>query len=35
MEHKRIYIIRHGETDYNRRGVVQGSGVDADLNEMG
>lgn len=35
MAHKRIYIIRHGETDYNRRGVVQGSGVDADLNEMG
>lgn len=35
MGHKRIYIIRHGETDYNRRGVVQGSGVDADLNEMG
>jgi broad specificity phosphatase PhoE len=35
LAHKRIYIIRHGETDYNRRGVVQGSGVDADLNEMG
>ncbi len=35
LEHKRIYIIRHGETDYNRRGVVQGSGVDADLNDMG
>jgi probable phosphoglycerate mutase len=32
---KDIYIIRHGETDYNRRGIVQGSGVDADLNEMG
>jgi broad specificity phosphatase PhoE len=35
LAHKRIYIIRHGETDYNRRGIVQGSGVDADLNEMG
>ena len=35
LGHKRIYIIRHGETDYNRRGVVQGSGVDADLNDMG
>ncbi|MEZ0542344.1 histidine phosphatase family protein [Fibrella arboris] len=35
MAHKDIYIIRHGETDYNRRGIVQGSGVDADLNEMG
>jgi broad specificity phosphatase PhoE len=32
---KTIYLIRHGETDYNRRGIVQGSGVDADLNEMG
>lgn len=32
---KTIYLIRHGETDYNRRGVVQGSGVDSDLNEMG
>lgn len=32
---KIIYLIRHGETDYNRRGVVQGSGIDADLNELG
>lgn len=35
MSNKTIYLIRHGETDYNRRGVVQGSGIDADLNEMG
>lgn len=35
MKSKTIYLIRHGETDYNRRGVVQGSGVDADLNDMG
>ncbi|GAB3940094.1 histidine phosphatase family protein [Spirosoma harenae] len=35
MAQKTIYLIRHGETDFNRRGVVQGSGVDADLNEMG
>lgn len=32
---KYLYIIRHGETDYNRLGVVQGSGVDAPLNEAG
>ena len=32
---KDIYLIRHGETDYNRMGVVQGSGIDADLNELG
>jgi probable phosphoglycerate mutase len=35
LAQKTIYLIRHGETDYNRRGVVQGSGVDSDLNEMG
>ncbi|MGF7217585.1 putative phosphoglycerate mutase [Spirosoma lacussanchae] len=35
MQQKTIYLIRHGETDYNRRGVVQGSGVDSDLNDMG
>lgn len=32
---KKIYITRHGQTDYNLRGVVQGSGIDADLNEFG
>ena len=32
---KEIYIIRHGETDFNRQGIVQGSGVDSDLNETG
>lgn len=32
---KTIYIIRHGETDYNKRGIIQGSGVDSDLNDMG
>jgi broad specificity phosphatase PhoE len=32
---KKIYIVRHGQTDYNKRGIVQGSGVDAPLNEEG
>lgn len=32
---KRIYIIRHGETDFNLRGIVQGSGVDSSLNDTG
>lgn len=32
---KRIYILRHGETDLNRQRIVQGSGVDAVLNELG
>lgn len=32
---KKIYIIRHGQTDYNKNGMVQGSGIDAPLNEEG
>ena len=32
---KKIYLVRHGQTEYNRRGVVQGSGIDAPLNEVG
>ncbi|MDJ1483809.1 histidine phosphatase family protein [Cytophagaceae bacterium YF14B1] len=35
MKTKEIYLIRHGETDYNRKGIVQGSGVDTDLNDLG
>lgn len=35
MKRKSIYLIRHGETDLNRQGVVQGSGVNAPLNEWG
>ena len=30
-----FYIIRHGETEYNKLGIVQGSGVDMPLNELG
>ncbi|UKJ06085.1 histidine phosphatase family protein [Solitalea lacus] len=32
---KVLYIVRHGETDYNRSGVVQGRGVNTDLNDLG
>lgn len=35
MTSKKIYLIRHGQTDFNRRGVVQGSGIDSSLNELG
>lgn len=32
---KTIYIIRHGETDLNKKGIMQGRGVNASLNEVG
>jgi probable phosphoglycerate mutase len=32
---KNIYIIRHGETEFNRQNIVQGSGVDMGLNNYG
>ena len=35
MTEKLIYLIRHGQTDYNKQGIVQGGGIDSDLNEMG
>ena len=30
-----IYLIRHGQTDFNVQGIVQGSGVDSSLNDTG
>lgn len=35
IQPKTIYLIRHGETDYNRQGIVQGGTIDASLNETG
>lgn len=32
---KEIYIIRHGETDFNQLGIVQGKGIDSSINEIG
>lgn len=32
---REIYIIRHGETEYNKKKIIQGRGVDAPLNETG
>jgi probable phosphoglycerate mutase len=30
-----LYLVRHGETEYNRRGIVQGGGIDSTLNDTG
>lgn len=32
---KLLYIIRHGQTDLNLKGIVQGRGLNTSLNEMG
>ena len=32
---KKIFLIRHGQTDFNLKGIVQGSGVNSPLNEKG
>ena len=35
MSTKKIYIIRHGQTEFNKKGIVQGSAVNSSLNETG
>ncbi|MBK8451650.1 MAG: histidine phosphatase family protein [Saprospiraceae bacterium] len=35
MNPKLIYILRHGETNQNRHGIVQGRGINSSLNEIG
>lgn len=30
-----LYILRHGQTELNRLSIVQGSGVDSELNDLG
>lgn len=32
---KRIYAVRHGETDFNKQGICQGQGCNIGLNETG
>jgi len=32
---KKVYLIRHGQTDFNLQNIVQGSGIDAPLNLTG
>ena len=31
----KLYIIRHAETEYNKNGIIQGSEVDSDINDVG
>ena len=31
----KLYIIRHAETEYNKKGTIQGSEVDSDINDVG
>jgi broad specificity phosphatase PhoE len=35
MNSTSLIIARHGETEYNRKGLLQGRGIDAPLNETG
>jgi len=32
---KTIYIVRHGQTELNRLGIIQGRGINTDLNDEG
>lgn len=32
---KNIFLIRHGETDFNLKGIIQGGGIDFPLNSVG
>jgi len=31
----RLYLCRHGQTDYNAKGMIQGCGIDRELSEVG
>jgi len=35
MSPQNIYLIRHAQTDFNKNGIVQGSGIDSSINEKG
>ena len=31
----KLYIMRHAETEFNRKGIIQGSEVDSSINNVG
>lgn len=35
LSSKKIFLIRHGQTDFNQQGIVQGSGINSSLNQVG
>lgn len=35
FSNKELYIVRHGQTDWNKKRISQGAGNDGDLNSMG
>ncbi|MGI4834427.1 MAG: histidine phosphatase family protein [Janthinobacterium lividum] len=35
MPIQQLYFLRHGQTDFNVQGIVQGSGINSDLNAHG
>jgi probable phosphoglycerate mutase len=35
MTTKELYIVRHGQTELNKKGIIQGRGMDTDLNDEG
>jgi broad specificity phosphatase PhoE len=35
LMNKTLYIVRHGQTDLNKQGIIQGRGMDTNLNDEG
>ncbi len=35
MKPKKIYLIRHGQTEYNHKGIIQGRSINSELSQKG